>query len=179
MGDPRRLKKKYESLKKAWDKGRIEEDRKLREEYGLKNVKELRIMDLQLKKIRREARRILSLGDKGKELGKPLLNKVVRLGLSKEGTTLEDLLSLTIRDILERRLQTRVLKKGLARSIKQSRKFISHGLIAIDGKKISAPSYIVPVNEENKINYYKKIEFVPIAKGEETEKASEKTGEIQ
>jgi len=176
MGDPRRLKRKYESLKKAWDKGRIEEDRKLLEEYGLKNMKELRIMELELKKIRREARRLLPLGERGRELGKPLLNKVVRLGVAKEGTTLEDLLSLTIRDILERRLQTRVLKKGLTRSIKQSRKLISHGLIAIDGRKISAPSYLVPIDEEGRISYYKKIEFLPIAKSEENKSGENAEG---
>ena len=40
MGDPRRLRKKYEKPFKRWDKQRIIEERKLMEAYGLKNKKE-------------------------------------------------------------------------------------------------------------------------------------------
>lgn len=164
MGDPRKLKRKYESPAKAWDKARIEEESKILEEFGLKNMRELRVMQMELKKIRGEARRLLSMGEEGRKLGDPLLKRVVRLGIAKPETTLEDLLSLTIRDVLERRLQTRVFKKGLARSIKQSRQLIAHGHIAIDGRKVSAPSYLVPVDEEDKIGYYKKVDFIPIAR---------------
>jgi len=171
MGDPRKLKRKYESPRKAWDKARIEEENKLLEEFGLKNMRELRVMQMELKRIRREARRLLSMGEEGRKRGEPLLKKVVRLGIAKPETTLEDLLSLTIRDILERRLQTRVFKKGLARSIKQSRQLIAHGHIAIDNRKVSAPSYLVPVDEEDKIGYYKSINIVPVVvKKEEGEK---------
>lgn len=65
MGDPKKLKRKYESPRKIWDKDRIEEEHKLVEEFGLKNLRELRIMQMELKRIRREARRLLSLGDRG------------------------------------------------------------------------------------------------------------------
>lgn len=162
MGDPKKLKRKYESPRKIWDKDRIEEEHKLVEEFGLKNLRELRIMQMELKRIRREARRLLSLGDRGRGLGKPLLEKVIRLGVAKPDTSLEDLLSLTIRDMLERRLETRVFKKGLARSVEQGRQLIAHGHIAINGRRISAPGYIVPVDEEDKIGYYRKVDFIPI-----------------
>lgn len=82
--------------------------------------------------------------------------------MAKPDTSLEDLLSLTIRDMLERRLETRVFKKGLARSVEQGRQLIAHGHIAINGRRISAPGYIVPVDEEDKIGYYRKVDFIPI-----------------
>jgi len=171
MGDPKKLKRKYESPRKIWDKTRIEEEQKLLTEFGLKNMRELRVTQMELKRIRREARRLLSLGDVGKERGKPLLGKAVRLGIAKPETSLEDLLSLTIRDVLERRLQTRVFKKGLARSMEQSRQLIAHGHIAVDGRRISAPGYLVPVSEEDKVGYYKTVDFIPIV----VSKAEEKT----
>jgi small subunit ribosomal protein S4 len=177
MGDPKKLKRKYESPRKIWDKNRIEEEQKLLEEFGLKNMHELRVMQMELKKIRREARRLLSLGEKGRELGKPLMQKVVRLGIAKPETSLEDLLSLTIRDVLERRLETRVFKKGLARSVEQGRQLIAHGHIAINGRRTSAPGYLVPVDEENNIGYYRKVDFIPIVVSKAKEsKEGEKVG---
>jgi len=177
MGDPKKLKRKYESPKKIWDSTRIEEEQKLLEEFGLKNMRELRVMQMELKKIRREARRLLSMGEKGRKLGKPLLEKVVRLGIAKPDTSLENLLSLTIMDVLDRRLETRVFKKGLVRSIEQGRQLIVHGHIAIEGRKMSAPSYLVPVDEEDRIGYYKNVNFIPIVVGKAKEsKEGEKVG---
>jgi small subunit ribosomal protein S4 len=134
-------------------------------------------MQMELKKIRREARRLLSMGEKGRKLGKPLLEKVVRLGIAKPDTSLENLLSLTIMDVLDRRLETRVFKKGLVRSIEQGRQLIVHGHIAIEGRKMSAPSYLVPVDEEDRIGYYKNVNFIPIVVGKAKEsKEGEKVG---
>lgn len=158
MGDPRRLKPKYESPRRIWSAERIQEESKLLEEYGLKNMRELWAMQKELKKIRREARRLLSQGEEGRIAGKQLLDKCVRLGYAKEAdVTLEKLLELTIRDILERRLETRVVKRGLAKTMRQSRQLIAHGYISVKGRRMSAPSYIVPVDEEGTITYYKPI----------------------
>ena len=159
MGDPRRLKKKFETPKKVWDSQRIKEEQTLLEEYGLRSMRELWIMKMELKKVRRSARRLLSLGEEGRVKSKELLEKVVRLGIAKPGTTLEGVLGLEIRDVLERRLETRVFKRGLARSIKQARQLITHGFIAVKGQKVSAPSYLVPVLEEDLIAYYKPIDL--------------------
>ena len=55
-----------------------------------------------------------------------------------------------------------VLRQGLANSVGQSRQFIVHGHIAVAGKKIASPSYLVPVEEEKKIAYYgKKMQLNP------------------
>jgi len=66
---------------------------------------------------------------------------------------LDDVLDLALGDILERRLQTLVFQRGLSQSIQQARQLITHGHIAIDGRKVSTPSYLVLKNEEEKITY--------------------------
>ncbi|MEM3031203.1 MAG: 30S ribosomal protein S4 [Candidatus Micrarchaeia archaeon] len=171
MGDPRRLKKKYEAPKKLWDAQRIQEEQKLLEEYGLRSMRELWVVKQELKRIRREARALLSLGEQGRVKSKELLDKVRRYGFAKEDTSLEGLLSLGIRDILERRLETRVFKKGLARSMKQARQLIVHGLISVGGRRVSAPSYLVPAGEEESISYYKPINLGLQAASQERKEA--------
>ena len=56
-------------------------------------------------------------------------------------------------DLLERRLQTQVYKKNYARTMKQARQFITHGHVIISGRKISSPSYLVPIAEETQISF--------------------------
>jgi len=159
MGDPRRLRPKYETPRKIWSKERIEAEQKLVEEYGLRSMHELWVMQRELKRIRREARRLLSLGEKGEDEGRRLIAKCLRLGYAKEGVNLDSMLALSIRDVLERRLQTRVVKRGLARSTGQSRQLITHGFISVRGRKVSAPGYIVPVAEEATVTYFKPIDL--------------------
>jgi small subunit ribosomal protein S4 len=88
---------------------------------------------------------------KDKEKEKTLIEKLIKIGVLKPGNTLEDVLALTVEDILERRLQTIVYRKGLANSLKHSRQLIVHGHVKINGRKITYPSYLVPKEEENKI----------------------------
>ncbi|MFH1447231.1 MAG: 30S ribosomal protein S4 [Candidatus Micrarchaeota archaeon] len=159
MGDPRRLSKKYEPPRTLWDRSRIDEEGALIEEYGLKNMHELWRTKAELGRIRREARALLSKGEQGRVEGEPLLRKIQRLSLGGTDTSLEDLLSLTLRDLLERRLETRVFKKGFARSIGQSRQLIKHGFISISGRKVSVPGYVVSAPEDDLISYYKAIDI--------------------
>jgi small subunit ribosomal protein S4 len=60
---------------------------------------------------------------------------------------------LTIDDILERRLQTIVFRKGLTKTVYQARQLITHGHIAIGNKRVTVPSYIVTKTDENQMNY--------------------------
>ncbi|MFH1285662.1 MAG: 30S ribosomal protein S4 [Candidatus Micrarchaeota archaeon] len=172
MGDPRKARPKYETPKKVWDAERISEESQLIDEYGLKNMRELWIMKHELKKKRRETRRLLSMADKGKGKSKALLDCVVKLGLSKAETNLEDLLSLSIRDMLERRLQTRLVKKGMARTMPQARQLITHGFIAINGKKVSAPSYMVSITDEEAITFYKPFTMPSVSASDDSKPAS-------
>ncbi|AXI24764.1 30S ribosomal protein S4 [Methanofervidicoccus sp. A16] len=155
MGDPRRLKKKYDTPNHPWIGERIKREKELLNKYGLVNKRELWKMETRLRKFRRQARKLISDTSKqGAKEAKQLFSILRRYGiLVKEDPTLDDVLSLTVEDILERRLQTIVFRKGLARTIKQARQFIVHGHIAIKGRRVTAPSYLVPVDEEDHITY--------------------------
>lgn len=156
MGHPRRLRKKYSTPGHPFEKARIEEENKLLSEYGLKNKKEIWKAKSKIRNFRAQARAIQAdRTEKRAEREKILLNKLKRLGLLKEGG-LDEVLALDVKDLLERRLQTIVYRKGLARSVKQARQLITHGHIAIDGRKVTVPSYIVQVDEESKVGYYGK-----------------------
>ncbi len=178
MGDPRRLRKKYEVPKKKWDTARIEEEKRIKEKYGLKNMREVWIAKEELRRIRREVRKLFSLGSESSREGQKVIEKARRMGyIKKENITIEDLLNITVEDILERRLQTLVFRKGLAKSIKQARQLIVHGHIALDGKRARSPGTLVPVSLEDKISFYKKIKLpgeVEKTKDEQLKEAVEK-----
>ncbi|MDO8553743.1 MAG: 30S ribosomal protein S4 [Candidatus Micrarchaeota archaeon] len=160
MGDPARLRNKYERPKQLWDTERITEEKGFKNSYGLKNMRELWIALAWLKKYRREARRLLSMGQEERaEPAKKILAKLNRYSILKETSTLDEVLSLTVKDILERRLQTLVVRKGLAKSMVQSRQLITHGFIAVSGKKVSIPSYLVYTADESAISYSKPIDL--------------------
>lgn len=156
MGDPRRRRKQFEIPKRKWDATRIKEERKLVEEYGLKNMHELWRMKTVLRKIRREARRLQSRKGKKIEERTEALLKRVKSFLLADPKSVDDILALETRDILERRLETRVLRLGLATSVLQSRQLIAHGHIAIAGQRVTAPSYLVKYSEDGNIGWYDK-----------------------
>ena len=45
--------------------------------------------------------------------------------------------------LLERRLDNIVYRAGFARSFRQARQMVNHGLISVNGKKVDIPSYSV------------------------------------
>jgi small subunit ribosomal protein S4 len=151
----KRARKKYEKPRRPWDKARIEKEKEILKKFGLRRKKELWRAEAILRKYRRMARDLAAKKDKEKE--KVLLEKLKRMGiLNENATALDDVLALTVEDILERRLQTLVYRKGLANSVKHARQLIVHGHVKIDGRKITYPSYIVPKVEEDKIEVVKK-----------------------
>ena len=155
MGHPRRLKSKTPRPKKPWDKARIEEDKKLMKEYGLRRKRELwRLRDI-LRQFRRRARELAAKTDELKF--NQLMTKLRNLNLVDENSTIDTVLRLDIRDLLERRLQTIVYRKGLARTIKQARQFIVHGHVKVNGKVMPYPSYLVRKGEETSIELSPKL----------------------
>ncbi len=157
MGDPVRKSKQYEKPKRLWNKPRIEAESKLRDDYGLKNARELWRAQTLLRRIRRETRRLLSgKGAQTEERAKKLLARVTKLFLQKPEATLDDLLSLNVKDLLDRRLQSVVVRKGFAKTMTQARQFITHGHISVDGQKVSAPSYLVSFQAESQVDWYKR-----------------------
>jgi len=157
MGDPKRTKKHYETPKKPYDKERLDAEREIMQKYGLKSKRELWRAETILRKKRENARKLLALPlEERVKRERELIGSLARLGLLTEKSTLDDVLTLTTEHLLERRLQTMTLRKGLANTATQARQFIVHGHIAINGQKIDSPSYLVTVDEEKKIGYYGK-----------------------
>ena len=54
-------------------------------------------------------------------------------------------------NLLDRRLQSVVHKRGITRTMNQSRQLITHGHIQIGEKRVTIPSYIVEINEETDV----------------------------
>ncbi len=145
----KRERKKYERPLHPWDKERIEKEKGLIKNFGLKNKKEIWKFEAISRKYRRLARELVARKDKEKE--RSLLEKLIRLGLLNDGASLDDVLGLRLENFLERRLQTIVFRKSLANSVKQARQAIVHGHVFIGGRKVVYPSYIVSKDEEEKI----------------------------
>lgn len=154
MGDPRRLHKKYSTPGHPWQKERIQSELPFMGKYGLRNKKEIWRHKTQIGRYRQLARGLLAAKSEVRSQQENLLiRKLSRLGLVPETASLDDILGLTLDDIMERRLQTLVLRKGLANTIYQARQRITHGHVAVDGKVIRSPSYLVTINEQSKIEY--------------------------
>ena len=159
MGDPKKRRPKAEAPRKVWDPERIKQESGLKREYGLRKTRELWSASSELKKMRRHARKLLSLGEEGEIRGQKLVAKLKRLGIAKSQMQLDDILALSVRDFLERRLQTLVLKRGLARTAKQARQLITHGFISVKGRRVNIPSYMVTAEEESTVSYYRAIDI--------------------
>lgn len=139
-------KKKYETPSRPWDKGRMEREGELLKKFGLRRKKEVWMAEARVRKFRRMAREIAATHDK--ERGLMLTRKMVRLGMLGEGATLDDVLGLTVENLLERRLQTMVKSRNMANTLGQSRQMITHGHVRINDRRATYPSYIVPREEE-------------------------------
>ena len=83
-----------------------------------------------------------------------ILSKLIRYGILKQDSDIDGILSLKTENILERRLQTQVLRLGLARTVVQARQFITHGHIAVNGRKATIPGMLVSKGDEMHIGYY-------------------------
>ncbi len=154
MGDPKKPRKKWEGPKHPWRKEVLIQELKLLGTYGLRNKRELWRAQTIIRKFRHQARSLLAAPKEIREkVEKAMLRKLYNMGLLPENATLEDVLSLTVEDLLERRLQTIVYKKGLARTIHQARQLIVHGHIAIAGRRVTSPGYIVSREEEELVDY--------------------------
>lgn len=154
MGDSKKQRKKYETPRFPWRTDVLQAELKLLGQYGLRNKRELWRHKTILSKFRGIARSISGMPEKeGEKLKEQLLNRLDRLGILPETAALDDVLDLAIEDILERRLQSLVFQNGLTKSIYQARQLITHGHIAIGGKKVTSPSYLVQRDEETRITY--------------------------
>ncbi|MEM1570632.1 MAG: 30S ribosomal protein S4 [Pyrobaculum sp.] len=156
MGGLRKPKKKYLAgkPKKIWNKQLLLEELQLMGEYGLRNKRELWLARARLKWITRRARSLLSMtAEERAPLEMPFKEKLYKAGFIEDpNVPLDRILSLDVRAILERRLQTIVYRMGLAKSIYHARQLIVHGHIAIEGRRVTSPGFLVPRELEDKIS---------------------------
>ncbi|MCB9362207.1 30S ribosomal protein S4 [Candidatus Woesearchaeota archaeon] len=154
MGDPRKQRKTFSGPSHPWQKQRLEEESVLMKEYGLKNKKEIWKAQSHLKNFAHLAKSLVKLTSKQAALREEeLLTKLRSTGVLDGSGTTTDILTLSVRNVLNRRLQTVVYKKGYARSVSQARQFITHGHITVAGTKVTIPSYVVRINEEDEIGF--------------------------
>ncbi|MBS3096137.1 30S ribosomal protein S4 [Candidatus Woesearchaeota archaeon] len=170
MGDPKRQRKKFSTPSHPWQKERIEEEKKILKEYGLRRKYEVWKMDSLLKKFLHRAKTIIGERTSQSEIEKKqLLQRLYMLGLLKKDSKVEDVLNLRLKNILERRLQTLVCKKQLAKTMRQARQFITHEHVAVGSRKITTPSYLVSIEEEPKIRMVHSISLANEVKEQKAE----------
>ena len=164
MGDPRKNKKLYRRPRMIWTTDQLNAELYVMGSYGLRNKRELWRTQTEVARIRNQARALLALSTEVRsEKEKRLLNFLNRLGLVKEGATLDDILNLKVEDLLERRLQTIVMKKSSSKSPYQARQIVSHGHVSIGNRKVNIPGYFVRTAEEQQILLHIEVPTPPAA----------------
>jgi small subunit ribosomal protein S4 len=156
MGGLKKPKKKYLAgkPKKIWNKQLLLEELQLVGEYGLRNKKELWLARAHLKQTARRARSLLSMtAEERAPLEMPFKERLYKMGFIEDpNVPLDRILSLDVRAVLERRLQTVVYRMGLAKSIHHARQLIVHGHVLVAGRRMTSPGFLVPRELEDKIS---------------------------
>ena len=168
----KRKHKQYSRPKRPFDKERIDEEAKIKNTFGLKNKKEIWTAEAKIKSMREKAKKLIGADQKEQEA---LFLRLQKIGMKVE--SIADILSLTKEDYLGRRLQSVIHIKRLATTAKGARQMITHRKILVNGRAVDSPSYIVPVEFENKITVKKskpKVKKVaPVEEVAPTEEVSE------
>ncbi|WNY25415.1 hypothetical protein MsAc7_09660 [Methanolapillus millepedarum] len=159
---PGKKHKTYDTPNHPWQEARMAGEVELIKAYGLRNKREVWKAESLLRKYRSDAMGLLALlaASEGEFKGPAkteadqILGRLIRYGILKPDSEIDDILGLKAENILERRLQTQVLRLGLARTVLQSRQFITHGHIAINGRRATVPSMLISKEDEMNITYY-------------------------
>ncbi len=152
MGDPKKSRKQYSRPRSPWRGDQLAQELYTLGTFGLRNKRELWKAQTVLSSVRKQARTLLAATEAVRLREEPkLLASLRRRGLTKEGATLDDILSLTVEDVLARRLQSMVFKKGFAVSPLHARQLITHGHVSVGDRKITVPGYMVESQEEDSL----------------------------
>lgn len=155
MGLPIKHRKKYVSHKKRWDKATIVGEKDLVKDYALKNKKEIRKVELLVSKFKKLAK-MYNKDDTSKESveAKTFLNNMKAKGfLPQSSESLDDVLDIGVRNLLERRLSNVLYKNKLAKSPGQARQFVVHKHVRIGGKVVDSPSMYVSLAQEATLEF--------------------------
>merc|ERR1711936_380920 len=141
-----------------FDKVRLSNELQIIGEFGLKNKREVYRVQLSLAKLRSAARYLLTLPVEDPvriEKGAVLIQKCVQLGyLLEDEAQLDYILGVTIKTLMNRRLQTIVFRRGLAKSIHHARVLIQQGHIRVRKQKVNSPSLMVKLDSESLIDFH-------------------------
>ena len=154
MGDPKYPRRVWRKPKRPLNYDLKMEELNTLGTFGLRTKKELWKAHTELSRVRHQARSLLALRQEVRAEKEPILMKsLTRIGLVNTDATLDDVLSLTVNDLLARRLQTIVTKKLGFRTPYQARQAVIHGHVMIGDRKINIPSYVVRTDEESNVRF--------------------------
>ncbi len=162
-----RKSKLYSKPRKMFQSVRIKDENLLVKEFGLKNKREIWKTQAKIDYYRTRAK---ALAKSPMEEQKVLFGKLQALGLKIH--TIADVLGLKVEDLLNRRLPTVLVKKGLATKVKQARQFVVHKKVLVNNQVMDSPGYLVPVAFESSIK-------VKAIKAPAQKKASEEVEETE
>ncbi|MFL2957767.1 MAG: 30S ribosomal protein S4 [Candidatus Thalassarchaeaceae archaeon] len=167
MGDPKFSRSKTQTPTHPWRQSRIDEEHALKEKYGLKKtggMREIWRERTSLRRYRNQAMKLIgrvdtSEGHFAKEK-EQLISSLTRKGLLPEGASVGDVLQIDIDQMLSRRLQSVVYRRGLAPTMRSSRQLIMHGHISIGEQKMTVPGYHILKEEEELLQYNSNSPFI-------------------
>jgi small subunit ribosomal protein S4 len=152
LGDPKKARKRYSRPRSPWRADQLAQELYLLGTFGLRNKRELWKAQTQLSSVRKQARTLLAATTEVRQREeKKLLDSLRRRGLVAEEATLDDILSLTVEDVLSRRLQSMVFKKGMAVSPLHARQLVTHGHVMVGNRRITIPGYEVESRQEGTV----------------------------
>jgi small subunit ribosomal protein S4 len=154
MGDPKLPRRNWRKPKRPLNYDLKMEELKTLGIFGLRTKRELWKAHTELSRLRKQARALLALRTEERREKEPvLINALVRTGLVQSGSTLDDVLGLQVTDLLNRRLQTIIVRKLNFKTAYQARQAVTHRHISIGDRIIDIPSYLVTVEEEGRIGF--------------------------
>ncbi len=167
MGDPKFARSKTQTPTHPWKQARIDEEHALKEKYGLKKtggMKEIWREKTSLRRYRNQAMKLIgrvdtSEGHFAREKDQ-LIDSLTRRGLLPEGASVGDVLQIDVDQMLSRRLQSVVYRRGLAPTMRSARQLIMHGHISIGPQKMTVPGYHIMKDEEDALQYNSNSPFM-------------------
>ncbi len=157
MGDPKKLRRKYDTPSHPWRGDRIKEENEILTKFGLKNKKEVWRMQSYLRDLRGQTRtlqaKIRTEDQQAIKEADLLLKRCYSMGILPDGAPLQEVLAIQLDQVISRRLESLVYAKGLASTYKQARQMIIHGHITLKGRRVTIPGMLVKMGDERTIEY--------------------------